>query len=350
MDSRSPRSSRALRPSPPGRTGSRRRIPRLRTIRRPGGARRRRARGSAPRTAPRRGRRARSRSARRVQIRPPPRAVHRAPAHAPADRGHRLVLANADHRGVDAERRVPLRRRPGSPRRSARATGTCRRGQIGRAQHGRGARGREAPADRVPSAARTRSGFPRWNLLTSTHRWRSIGPASGLGTINPGPSALDPTPDTRILVISVRKPSGGLSGCVVCFVTGSTFGSRLAMSNFGHPAERSPGPGGRDGAMRTTRSRAGLCAGPQLPLFEGIPSEDLVAAMTQGGIAHRQLERDMFVLDPIGLAGGQPAPVIYIARGQVAAAVFMEQELAERRAAAGRARERDARKSARPSR
>jgi Fe-S-cluster-containing hydrogenase component 2 len=69
-----------------------------------------------------------------------------------------------------------------------------------------------------------------------------------------------------------------------------------------------------------------------LPLFEGVPDGDLIAAMTQGGIAHRQLERDMFVLDPIGLAHGQPAPVIYIARGQVSAGVFVEQELADRRA------------------
>jgi len=68
-----------------------------------------------------------------------------------------------------------------------------------------------------------------------------------------------------------------------------------------------------------------------LPLFEGIPDNDLIAAMTQGGIATRQLERDMFVLDPIGLAHGQPAPVIYVARGQVAAGVFTEQELADRR-------------------
>ena len=70
-----------------------------------------------------------------------------------------------------------------------------------------------------------------------------------------------------------------------------------------------------------------------LPLFEGIPNQDLVAAMTQGGIAQRPLERDMFVLDPIGLANGQPAPVIYIARGQVSAAVFADNVLAERRAA-----------------
>src|SRR6185369_5795992 len=69
-----------------------------------------------------------------------------------------------------------------------------------------------------------------------------------------------------------------------------------------------------------------------LPLFEGIPDQDLIAAMAQGGIANRQLERDMFVLDPIGLAHGQPAPVIYVARGQVSAGVFTDQELSERRA------------------
>ncbi len=69
----------------------------------------------------------------------------------------------------------------------------------------------------------------------------------------------------------------------------------------------------------------------QLPLFEGVSNEDLANAMGQGGIGVRQVERDMFVLDPIGLAGGQPAPVVYIARGQVAAAVFMENELVERR-------------------
>ena len=69
-----------------------------------------------------------------------------------------------------------------------------------------------------------------------------------------------------------------------------------------------------------------------LPLFEGIPDDDLVHTMTQGGIALRSLERDMFVLDPIGLAGGQAAPVVYVARGQVAAAVFTETDLQERRA------------------
>ncbi|MEO8702403.1 MAG: 4Fe-4S dicluster domain-containing protein, partial [Kofleriaceae bacterium] len=70
----------------------------------------------------------------------------------------------------------------------------------------------------------------------------------------------------------------------------------------------------------------------QLPLFEGVSNEDLLAGMQQGGILVRHLERDMFVLDPIGLANGQAAPVVYIARGQVAAAVFMENELVDRHA------------------
>jgi Fe-S-cluster-containing hydrogenase component 2 len=70
----------------------------------------------------------------------------------------------------------------------------------------------------------------------------------------------------------------------------------------------------------------------QLPLFEGVGNEDLSAALQQGGIVVRHVERDMFVLDPIGLANGQAAPVVYVARGQVAAAVFMENELHERRA------------------
>lgn len=69
----------------------------------------------------------------------------------------------------------------------------------------------------------------------------------------------------------------------------------------------------------------------QLPLFEGVGNDDLMSAMMQGGITLRRLERDMFVLDPIGLAQGAPAPVVFVAEGQVAAAVFMENELADRR-------------------
>jgi Fe-S-cluster-containing hydrogenase component 2 len=69
----------------------------------------------------------------------------------------------------------------------------------------------------------------------------------------------------------------------------------------------------------------------QLPLFEGVTDGDLIMAIQQGGIAIRRLERDMFVLDPIGLANGQAAPVVYVGAGQVAAGVFMENELIERK-------------------
>src|SRR5690242_3721777 len=102
----------------------------------------------------------------------------------------------------------------------------------------------------------------------------------------------------------------------------------LAMSNLAIQQRAPFGPGG----MVPPGLEPAYTLIRKLPLFEGIPDHDLVAAMTQGGIAYRTLERDMFVLDPIGLAHGQPAPVIHIARGQVAAAVFQDQDLAERRA------------------
>ena len=95
------------------------------------------------------------------------------------------------------------------------------------------------------------------------------------------------------------------------------------MSNLAIQQSAPVGPGGMvpPGLERAYALIRGL------PLFEGIPNEDLIAAMTQGGIAHRQLERDMFVLDPIGLAHGAPAPVIYVARGQVAADEAAEADL-----------------------
>jgi Fe-S-cluster-containing hydrogenase component 2 len=101
------------------------------------------------------------------------------------------------------------------------------------------------------------------------------------------------------------------------------------MSNFAIQQSAPVGPGG----MVPPGLEKAYAVVRALPLFEGVPNGDLIAAMSQGGIAHRTLERDMFVLDPIGLAHGQPAPVVYVARGQVAAGVFTEQELIDRRAA-----------------
>src|SRR5215470_16291110 len=100
------------------------------------------------------------------------------------------------------------------------------------------------------------------------------------------------------------------------------------MSNLAMQRNAPPGMG----AMVPPGLEAEYARVRKLPIFEGVPNEDLVVAMTQGGIAQRHLERDMFVLDPIGLAQGSPAPVVFIADGQVAAAVFMDNELAERRA------------------
>src|ERR1700704_5363274 len=100
------------------------------------------------------------------------------------------------------------------------------------------------------------------------------------------------------------------------------------MSNLAIHRNAPQGPG----AMGPHGLAAAYALIRKLPIFEGVPNEDLVVAMTQGGIATKHVERDMFVLDPIGLAQGSPAPVVFVAVGQVAAAVFLENELAERRA------------------
>jgi Fe-S-cluster-containing hydrogenase component 2 len=97
--------------------------------------------------------------------------------------------------------------------------------------------------------------------------------------------------------------------------------------------QRNPQVGPSTGGMLPPHQEAHYALVRTLPLFGGVRDEDLVAAIAQNGIFVRQLERDMFVLDPIGLAQGAPAPVVYVARGQVSAAVFMENELHERRAA-----------------
>jgi Fe-S-cluster-containing hydrogenase component 2 len=70
----------------------------------------------------------------------------------------------------------------------------------------------------------------------------------------------------------------------------------------------------------------------KLGIFDGIPNGALADAMRAGGITRRVVERDAFVLDPIGLAAGEAAPIVFVAAGQVAAAVFEEHELEERRA------------------
>jgi hypothetical protein len=70
----------------------------------------------------------------------------------------------------------------------------------------------------------------------------------------------------------------------------------------------------------------------KLGIFDGIPNAELANAIRGGGVGRRVVERDAFVLDPIGLASGETAPIIFVAEGQIAAAVFEEHELSDRRA------------------
>jgi Fe-S-cluster-containing hydrogenase component 2 len=70
----------------------------------------------------------------------------------------------------------------------------------------------------------------------------------------------------------------------------------------------------------------------KLGLFDGVPNGVLAEALKRGGVQRREIERDAFVLDPIGLASGEAAPVFFLIDGQIAAAVFEEGDLADRRA------------------
>ncbi|MCA9677415.1 MAG: 4Fe-4S dicluster domain-containing protein [Kofleriaceae bacterium] len=79
--------------------------------------------------------------------------------------------------------------------------------------------------------------------------------------------------------------------------------------------------------------QASYAALRRLAMFDGIPNQVLAENIVSGDVALRELDRDLFIADPIGLRTGAAAPVVYLAAGQVAAAVFDERELAERRAA-----------------
>jgi Fe-S-cluster-containing hydrogenase component 2 len=77
----------------------------------------------------------------------------------------------------------------------------------------------------------------------------------------------------------------------------------------------------------------------QLPIFDGIPNNELAAALSSQQIVRRVVDRDMFVGGPnaIARAGTVVPPAIYVVSGQVAAGVFDEAELAQRRAQQERA-------------
>jgi Fe-S-cluster-containing hydrogenase component 2 len=89
---------------------------------------------------------------------------------------------------------------------------------------------------------------------------------------------------------------------------------------------------GFDPAMLSPDHQQSYAALRTLHLFDGIPNQVLAAAINAGDLSIRRLERDVFIADPIGVSRGQGAPVVYVTEGQVAAGVFEQKALAERRA------------------
>jgi Fe-S-cluster-containing hydrogenase component 2 len=68
----------------------------------------------------------------------------------------------------------------------------------------------------------------------------------------------------------------------------------------------------------------------QLSIFHGIPPDMLGALVAQRLIETRSLARDIFVADPLSVSAGV-APVFFVMQGQIAAAAFDSEALAERR-------------------
>ena len=73
----------------------------------------------------------------------------------------------------------------------------------------------------------------------------------------------------------------------------------------------------------------------KLPIFDGIPNEDLWRAIVGGGVRRKELERDVFVDSATGMgqiAGAPDHQVYFVTEGQVAVAVFDPNTLEHRRA------------------
>lgn len=97
-----------------------------------------------------------------------------------------------------------------------------------------------------------------------------------------------------------------------------------------NPMMYQQGPGAA-AAMLPPEMRESHAQISQLALLQGIPPEMTAHLMGQRLIEVRSFARDVFVADPFSVTTG-PAPIFYIARGQVAAGVFDSQDLVERRA------------------
>jgi Fe-S-cluster-containing hydrogenase component 2 len=70
----------------------------------------------------------------------------------------------------------------------------------------------------------------------------------------------------------------------------------------------------------------------RLPIFDGIPNEELWRIMSAGGVERRFFDRDEFVADPDDVARGTAARIYLVATGQIAVAVFDPGVLAGRKA------------------
>lgn len=78
--------------------------------------------------------------------------------------------------------------------------------------------------------------------------------------------------------------------------------------------------------------RAGYAEIRRLPLFDGIPNELLIGALQSGDLVLRVVDRDAIVADALTpSATAAAAPVLIVVAGQIAAGVFDEAELAERK-------------------
>lgn len=90
-------------------------------------------------------------------------------------------------------------------------------------------------------------------------------------------------------------------------------------------------PAADPAAMLAPALRAGYAEIRQLPFLDGVPNEILIGALQSGDLVLRSLDRDAIVADALEAPGTAAAPVLVVVNGQIAAGVFDEHELAERK-------------------
>ena len=94
-----------------------------------------------------------------------------------------------------------------------------------------------------------------------------------------------------------------------------------------HPPEHQAGH--EAGAMLAPGLEESYAELRRVPLFDGIPNDDLWAAISAGGIRRHVIRRDAFVADPANLGGG--SNLFFVVEGQLAVGVFDPLAFAARR-------------------